>query len=181
MTDYIIEALIRTSIIITILSIVILIISKFVTKYIGYRWRKIAWLIMLVCAIIPWGINPISLSEKTTQLYSQEERKINDVENYSQSKKNIEDNKQKEHNQVVFETKAIKEKSDAIFLKMPVMDGFEATRRIRTLSKTIPIIARTAFAFEREKEIAKQCEFTDYVVKPIDIKELKKLIVKVLA
>lgn len=102
MTDYIIEALIRTSIIITILSIVILIISKFVTKYIGYRWRKIAWLIMLVCAIIPWGINPISLSEKTTQLYSQEERKINDVENYSQSKKNIEDNKQKEHNQVVF-------------------------------------------------------------------------------
>ena len=55
-------------------------------------------------------------------------------------------------------------------IKMPVMDGFEATRRIRTLSKTIPIIALTAFAFEREKEIAKQCEFTDYVVKPIDIK-----------
>ena len=127
MTDYIIEALIRTSIIITILSIVILIISKFVTKYIGYRWRKIAWLIMLVCAIIPWGINPISLSEKTTQLYSQEERKINDVENYSQSKKNIEDNKQKEHNQVVFETKAIKEKSDAIFLKMPVMERIRDT------------------------------------------------------
>ena len=66
-------------------------------------------------------------------------------------------------------------------VKMPVMDGFEATRRIRTLSKTIPIIALTAFAFEREKEIAKQCEFTDYVVKPIDIKELKKLIAKVLA
>ena len=66
-------------------------------------------------------------------------------------------------------------------MKMPVMDGFEATRRIRTLSKTIPIIALTAFAFEREKEIAKQCEFTDYVVKPIDIKELKKLIAKVLA
>lgn len=64
MTDYIIEALIRTSIIITILSIVILIISKFVTKYIGYRWRKIAWLIMLVCAIIPWGINPISCQKK---------------------------------------------------------------------------------------------------------------------
>lgn len=82
---------------------------------------------MLVCAIIPWGINPISLSEKTTQLYSQEERKINDVENYSQSKKNIEDNKQKEHNQVVFETKAIKEKSDAIFLKMPVMERISDT------------------------------------------------------
>ena len=35
--------------------------------------------------------------------------------------------------------------------------------------------------FRKGKEIAKQCEFTDYVVKPIDIKELKKLIVKVLA
>ena len=76
-----------------------------------------------------------------------------------------------------------KEKPDIVMtdIKMPVMDGFEATRRIRTLSKTIPIIALTAFAFEREKEIAKQCEFTDYVVKPIDIKELKKLIAKVLA
>ena len=41
-----------------------------------------------------------------------------------------------------------------------------------TLFQTLP---------EREKEIAKQCEFTDYVVKPIDIKELKKLIAKVLA
>ena len=87
MTDYIIEALIRTSIIITILSIVILIISKFVTKYIGYRWRKIAWLIMLVCAIIPWGINPISLSEKTTQLYSQEERKKRICRNFKRGQK----------------------------------------------------------------------------------------------
>ena len=49
------------------------------------------------------------------------------MENYSQSKKNIEDNKQKEHNQVVFETKAIKEKSDAIFLKMPVMERIRDT------------------------------------------------------
>ena len=74
MTDYIIEALIRTSIIITILSIVILIISKFVTKYIGYRWRKIAWLIMLVCAIIPWGINPISQKKRHNYIAKKKEK-----------------------------------------------------------------------------------------------------------
>ena len=68
-----------------------------------------------------------------------------------------------------------------MYIKMQVMDLLEATRIIRTLSNTIPIISLTALAFEREKEIAKQCEFTDYVVKPIDIKELKKLIAKVLA
>lgn len=66
-------------------------------------------------------------------------------------------------------------------IKMPVMDGFEATRKIRTLSESIPIIALTAYAFERDKEIARQCRFTDYVVKPVNIKELKKLIANTLA
>ena len=64
-------------------------------------------------------------------------------------------------------------------IKMPVMDGFEATRKIRALSK-VPIIALTAFAFERDKKTARECEFTDYVVKPINIKELKILIERIL-
>ncbi|MCL3850406.1 ATP-binding protein [Parabacteroides sp. GYB001] len=61
-------------------------------------------------------------------------------------------------------------------LRMPVMDGFQATRIIRELSETIPIIALTAFAFEREKEIARECRFTDYVVKPVDINKLRELV-----
>lgn len=61
-------------------------------------------------------------------------------------------------------------------LRMPVMDGFQATRIIRELSETIPIIALTAFAFEREKEIARECRFTDYVVKPVDINHLRNLV-----
>lgn len=61
-------------------------------------------------------------------------------------------------------------------IRMPVMDGFEATCIIREMSKTIPIIALTAFAFEREKQMAKKCQFTDYVVKPIDINKLRKLV-----
>lgn len=58
-------------------------------------------------------------------------------------------------------------------LKMPVMNGFDAARTIRALSANIPIIALTAFAFEKEKNMASECYFTDYVVKPIDINQLK--------
>lgn len=61
-------------------------------------------------------------------------------------------------------------------LRMPVMDGFEATRIIRQSSETIPIIALTAFAFEREKQIARECRFTEYVVKPVDINKLRELV-----
>lgn len=66
-------------------------------------------------------------------------------------------------------------------IKMPVMDGFEATRVIRTLSEAIPIVAVTAFAYEKEKVTAMECRFTNYVVKPIDISQLRKLISNTLA
>lgn len=62
-------------------------------------------------------------------------------------------------------------------IKMPVMDGFEATRIIRSLSEDIPIIALTAFAFEREKQLAKEYLFNEYIVKPIDIPLLKSTII----
>lgn len=65
-------------------------------------------------------------------------------------------------------------------IKMPIMDGFEATKVIRGKSTQTPIIALTAFAFERDKEQARQCNFTDYVVKPVNIHELRKLIQKII-
>lgn len=58
-------------------------------------------------------------------------------------------------------------------IKMPVMDGFQATLEIRKLSSDVPILALTAFAFEKEKEKAKNYRFTDYLVKPVDILLLK--------
>ncbi|MDD4227562.1 MAG: PAS domain S-box protein [Mariniphaga sp.] len=63
-------------------------------------------------------------------------------------------------------------------LKMPVMDGFEATRAIRLLNKTIPIIAQTAYAFSGDKERAIEAGCNDYIAKPIKAEELIDMIRK---
>lgn len=59
---------------------------------------------------------------------------------------------------------------------MPVMDGIEATRRIRSkddLEGTIPIIAVTAAATQREIETCLEAGMNDVVTKPIDPRELE--------
>lgn len=61
-------------------------------------------------------------------------------------------------------------------IKMPEMDGFEATRIIRGISGSIPILALTAFAHEREKQIAKECNFNEYIIKPINIHQVKEIV-----
>lgn len=58
-------------------------------------------------------------------------------------------------------------------IKMPVMDGFASTREIRELSSDVPVMALSAFAYDKEKEKAKECHFNDYLVKPVDIPLLK--------
>ncbi|WP_297091033.1 ATP-binding protein [uncultured Draconibacterium sp.] len=61
-------------------------------------------------------------------------------------------------------------------LKMPKMDGIEATRRIRELNNTIPIIAQTAFALSGDKELALEAGCNDYLAKPIKRNELQNKI-----
>ncbi|MDE5710105.1 MAG: response regulator, partial [Bacteroides sp.] len=59
-------------------------------------------------------------------------------------------------------------------INMPEMDGYEATREIRKISKTVPIIAITAYSFASDKERIMQNGFNGYMSKPIDIQKLRE-------
>ena len=63
-------------------------------------------------------------------------------------------------------------------IKMPVMDGFEATRKIREFNLQVVIIAQTAYALlgDREKMIEVGCN--DYISKPVKKEDLVGLIQK---
>ena len=57
-------------------------------------------------------------------------------------------------------------------IQMPVMDGFEATRRIRALDARVPIIALTANAFMEDVEKSRSAGMNDHLSKPIDFQKL---------
>lgn len=57
-------------------------------------------------------------------------------------------------------------------IKMPDMDGIEATKEIRKLNSLIPIIAQTAYVFSSDREKAMAAGCTDYIVKPINKDDL---------
>ena len=63
-------------------------------------------------------------------------------------------------------------------IQMPVMDGYEAARAIRSLPderlSSIPIVAMTANAFKEDEEAAREAGMQGHIAKPIDIDALKK-------
>jgi len=65
-------------------------------------------------------------------------------------------------------------------MKMPFIDGFEATRQIKQMNKNIPIIAQTAYALPKEKAKCMEAGCDGYVSKPINITELLELACKLL-
>ncbi len=68
-------------------------------------------------------------------------------------------------------------------IRMPVMNGYDATRAIRALTredKELPIIAMTADAFENDVQVCLQCGMNAHVAKPLDIQELIRTLQKTL-
>ncbi|MCD8162356.1 MAG: response regulator [Synergistaceae bacterium] len=61
-------------------------------------------------------------------------------------------------------------------IRMPVMDGLEASCRIRALEtdgrKRTPIIALSANAFEEDLRLAREAGIDEYIVKPIDFRKV---------
>ena len=65
-------------------------------------------------------------------------------------------------------------------VQMPVMDGLEATRRIRNgenpLGRTIPILAMTANAFLEDMQKSKEAGMDEHLSKPVDISALEQTV-----
>jgi two-component system cell cycle response regulator DivK len=57
-------------------------------------------------------------------------------------------------------------------MSLPVLSGWEATRRIKTANPSIPIIALTAHAMATDAEKARECGCDDYDTKPVELPRL---------
>jgi CheY-like chemotaxis protein/serine phosphatase RsbU (regulator of sigma subunit) len=63
-------------------------------------------------------------------------------------------------------------------IRMPVMDGIEATSQIKVFRSDLPIVVQTAFTMSSEKEKSFKAGCDDYISKPINIKELYSTLCK---
>jgi two-component system, sensor histidine kinase and response regulator len=76
----------------------------------------------------------------------------------------------------------LKENSDIslvlVDIKMPGMNGLDATRQIREFNPHIPIIAQTAYVWSGERENSIEAGCNDYILKPINRQHLMRLINK---
>ena len=57
-------------------------------------------------------------------------------------------------------------------MSLPVLDGWEATRRIRAANLSVPIIALTAHAMATDEQKAKEAGCDDYDTKPVELPRL---------
>lgn len=69
-------------------------------------------------------------------------------------------------------------------IQMPIMGGYEATRRIRAMSdpaiSNIPIIAMTANAFDEDRKLALEAGMNEHIAKPVDVQKLIQMLSEVL-
>ncbi len=63
-------------------------------------------------------------------------------------------------------------------LKMPVMNGFEATERIKSIRPDLPIVAQSAYSTQKDMDLAKATGCDDYLTKPVKEMELVEILKK---
>ena len=63
-------------------------------------------------------------------------------------------------------------------IRMPVMDGYEATRQIKQLAPDLPIIGQSAHVFGDEKDKGFAAGMAAHIAKPIDFGELIDVILE---
>ena len=63
-------------------------------------------------------------------------------------------------------------------LKMPVVDGLEATRQIKLVMPDLPIIALTANAFDSDRQLAMKAGCDDFLAKPVSSEKCLAVIAK---
>ena len=74
-----------------------------------------------------------------------------------------------------------RQEADLVFMdvQMPVMDGIEATRAIRSeFGPSVPVVAMTAYAMLGDRERFLDSGMDDYVSKPVSLEELKRVLEK---
>ncbi len=71
---------------------------------------------------------------------------------------------------------------DAILMdmRMPVMDGLEATRRIREFNKDVPIICMSANVYKEDKLAAENSGMNDFIEKPLDKQDIEAKLLKLI-
>ncbi len=71
---------------------------------------------------------------------------------------------------------------DAVLMdmRMPVMDGLEATRTIREFNKSVPIICMSANVYKEDKIAAENAGMNDFIEKPLDKKDIESKLLKLI-
>ena len=82
--------------------------------------------------------------------------------------------------EVVEQFERVRPDAVLIDVRLPVMDGLEATRRIRVMSPDVPIVAMSAYSYANDAGLAKEAGCNDFLIKPLSQYSLNKALNSVL-
>ena len=65
-------------------------------------------------------------------------------------------------------------------IKMPIMNGYEATMKIKEARSNIPVLALTAYAFAEDKRLSMEAGCNDFLTKPVNRAKLLETVYKLI-